>query len=69
MQMSSEVNDPMDQQSRVYFDVAFAKKEQARRLGAKWDVARGAWYAPGGIDRSELARLQVFTERSFATSR
>ena len=34
--------------SRVNLAVPFAQKDEAKRLGAKWDVAKRTWYAPSG---------------------
>jgi hypothetical protein len=31
---------------RLYLDVPFAEKEEAKRLGARWDAAAKKWYAP-----------------------
>jgi len=29
---------------KTYLNVPFAEKDEARRLGAKWDLARKRWY-------------------------
>ena len=34
--------------SRVDLAVPFAQKDEAKRLGAKWDVAKRVWCAPSG---------------------
>ena len=31
---------------RAYVDVPFAEKDEAKRLGARWDMAERRWYAP-----------------------
>jgi hypothetical protein len=36
--------------ARVYLSVPYSEKERAARLGADWDVRRGAWYVPAGSD-------------------
>jgi len=33
---------------RAYVDVPFAEKDEAKRLGARWDMAERRWYAPPG---------------------
>lgn len=43
-------------EDRVYFAVPFTEKDRAKRLGGRWDTARGAWYAPAGVDVTAFAR-------------
>jgi hypothetical protein len=31
---------------RVYLSVPFSEKEEAKRLGARWDGGARLWYAP-----------------------
>ena len=40
---------------RVYINVPFAEKEQAKGLGAKWDKERRSWYVPEdlGVEAAE----------------
>lgn len=40
---------------RVYINVPFAEKEQAKGLGARWDKERKSWYVPEelGLDAAE----------------
>lgn len=33
---------------KTFLDVPFAEKDEAKRLGARWDSARRQWYAPRG---------------------
>ena len=42
--------------ARVYLDVPFDEKEQAKALGARWVSSRKAWYVPGGEDAMKFAR-------------
>jgi len=35
---------------RAYVDVPFAEKDEAKRLGARWDMAERRWYAPPGVE-------------------
>jgi len=42
--------------ARVDLIVPYAEKEDAKALGARWDVDRKVWYAPPGIDVSPLGR-------------
>lgn len=34
----------------LFLDVAFAEKDNVKRLGAKWDGAMRKWYIPHGMD-------------------
>lgn len=46
---TSETSAPTDTPPaprRVYINVPFAEKEQAKGLGAKWDKGRKSWYVP-----------------------
>ncbi len=42
--------------SRLYLDVPFAQKDQAKALGARWDARRKKWYIPDGIDSVPFRR-------------
>ncbi len=35
---------------RAYVDVPFAEKDEAKRCGARWDMAERRWYAPPGVE-------------------
>lgn len=41
---------------RTYINVLFKEKEEAKRLGARWDKDRKSWYVPGGVDRAPFER-------------
>lgn len=41
---------------RVDLSVPFVEKEDAKALGARWDVQRKLWYAPPGINLEHLKR-------------
>ena len=41
---------------RVYLDVPYGEKEEAKALGARWDRAEKSWYVPVGIDPDPLQR-------------
>src|SRR5690349_15635188 len=34
--------------ARVWLDVPYSEKDEAKRLGARWDPASRRWYAPEG---------------------
>lgn len=41
---------------RLYLDVPYPEKSEAKALGAKWDKELKAWYAPAQIDQSVFSR-------------
>ena len=42
--------------SRIDLNVPYVEKEDAKALGARWDVDRKVWYAPPGTDLQLLGR-------------
>lgn len=41
---------------RTYLKVPFSEKNEAKKLGAKWDKDKKMWFAPEGTDLDHLAR-------------
>jgi len=41
---------------RTYFSVPFTERDQAKRLGAEWDIAAGAWFVPTDVDLTLFKR-------------
>jgi hypothetical protein len=39
-----------------FLSCPYSEKDMAKKLGAKWDVARKAWYVPSGVAISPFAR-------------
>lgn len=37
---------------RTYLNVPFTEKDEAKRLGAKWDPSNRQWYVPAGASVS-----------------
>jgi hypothetical protein len=60
---------------RIWLDVPYQEKDQAKALGARWDPAAKRWYAPragiGGLQRWEaspdVATLLPSEDRSFGS--
>lgn len=50
-QTPTEVTD-----ERVYIDVPFEEKEEAKKLGAKWDPEKKKWYIPERKDADKFAK-------------
>jgi len=48
--------------SKIYLDVPYAQKDEAKSLGARWDPSTKKWYAPGNLD------ITVFKKWNKATS-
>jgi hypothetical protein len=42
--------------SRIDLQVPFNEKEEARRLGARWDPAQKVWYVPANVDPAPLQK-------------
>ena len=42
--------------AQVFLNVPFAEKDEAKRLGARWDPARKKWYVPNGVDAGQFSR-------------
>lgn len=42
--------------ARIDLNVPFAEKDDAKRLGAKWDGERKVWYVPDGVARDAFER-------------
>lgn len=38
--------------------VPFAEKDEAKKLGARWDAVRKLWYIEGSLDKALFARWQ-----------
>jgi hypothetical protein len=41
---------------RMNLKVPFAEKDQARKVGARWDAGRKVWYIEGHVDVAAFAR-------------
>ena len=42
--------------AQVFLNVPYAEKDEAKRLGARWDPARKKWYVPNGVDAEQFSR-------------
>jgi hypothetical protein len=40
----------------LLLEVPFAEKDDAKRLGARWDAAARKWYVPHGLDIKQFSR-------------
>lgn len=43
-------------QRRVELEVPYAEKDEAKRLGAKWDATARVWFVPEGIESTAFSR-------------
>lgn len=48
--------------SAMILNVPFAEKDEAKRLGAKWDAAQRKWYVPQGVDVAGFSRWMPQTK-------
>lgn len=42
-------------------NVPYAEKDEAKRLGAKWDATRKKWYVPDGVNAEPFSRWAIAT--------
>lgn len=40
----------------TYLTVPFAEKDEAKKLGARWDAAKKKWYVPQGVELDAFSR-------------
>ncbi len=52
----AEGNARLPNEERVYLDVPYAEKNEAKALGARWDREEKSWYAPPSADPELLER-------------
>ena len=45
--------------SKIYLNVPFAQKDEAKALGARWDAVQKKWYAPTDKDIALFAKWQA----------
>lgn len=50
--------------SRVDLQVPFAEKDEAKRLGARWDSRQRTWYAPEGIEPAPFTWNELLYDHS-----
>ena len=50
-------------EERVYLVVPFVEREQAHRMGARWDESVGAWYVAASSDLQPVQAWLSGTER------
>ena len=49
----------MKQSHKIYLNVAYSQKEQAKKFGAKWDRSKKKWYIEGNCPNKEMI-IQMF---------
>ncbi|MCK9395184.1 MAG: DUF5710 domain-containing protein [Methylobacter sp.] len=45
--------------SKIYLNVPFAQKDEAKALGARWDAVQKKWFVPSDKDVALFARWQA----------
>lgn len=48
-----------EKSGRLYINVPFNEKNEAKVLGAKWDKAEKSWFVPGGVDSTPFAKWKT----------
>jgi Domain of unknown function (DUF5710) len=59
------VRNVMPQWLRTDLVVPFGEKDDAKRLGARWDVDKRVWYCPAGVD---LAKFEKWLPKKIETT-
>lgn len=54
---SQAINSANNNENRVYFDVFYGDKVQAKEIGAKWDKEHKLWYAIEGTEVCDRMRM------------
>jgi len=50
--------------SKIYLNVPYVEKDEAKALGARWDATKKKWYVPNTIEISAFAKWQSETNTS-----
>lgn len=48
--------DQDQQQAREYINVPYEEKDEAKALGAKWDLKEDSWYVPAGVELTAFSK-------------
>jgi phage/plasmid primase-like uncharacterized protein len=51
--------DVTEREEKIYLNVPFADKEEAKLLGAKWDTEVKSWFVPGDLDLEIFAKWEM----------
>jgi hypothetical protein len=54
--------------SKIYLNVPYVEKDEAKALGARWDAANKKWYVPGNIDIAAFAKWRSEAANSSLSS-
>ena len=54
--LKSSLSIPISDSSKRYLAVPYENKEQAKKLGAKWDISAKSWYISSSVDISLVAK-------------
>jgi hypothetical protein len=46
-------------ESKIYLNVPFVEKDEAKALGARWDVDKKRWYVPSNKDVTLFAKWRT----------
>lgn len=52
--------------SRVFLNVSYKEREEAKILGAKWDTTAKMWYVPEGMDATPFEKWNALTKKRAA---
>lgn len=54
--VSAAASGNSSKRKNTFLKVPYAEKDEAKRLGAKWDPVRKKWYVPQGVDVAPFSR-------------
>ena len=46
----------MARKNRFYLDCPYAEKDEAKSLGARWDLDARKWFVPNDVDRNHFKK-------------
>ena len=47
----SKLNSALGDEKKIYINVPYAEKDEAKGLGAKWDPVKKSWFIPKGLNQ------------------
>ena len=50
--------------SKIYLNVSYAEKDEAKKLGAKWDPAKKKWYMPMSMNIELFSKWKIESSAS-----
>jgi antirestriction protein ArdC/phage/plasmid primase-like uncharacterized protein len=58
-QEPTEVKEQIPHAERIYLEVPYEERHEAKALGAKWDAVKKAWYVGSGTEPEKIAKWEL----------